>query len=148
MLSLAYDKDEEHMAWAAVRLGMSGRWLEPTHTIGIERDGETVCVVLFNTFVEKNACAHIVSDGFSRWASRPILAGLFAYPFIQCDLHRLTVPVPSSKRNVQIMALKLGFEFEGRLRNAYASGDDDVLFGMQRDDCPWLRYLPKEPRNG
>lgn len=148
MLSLAYGKDEEHMAWAAVRLGMSGRWPSDTRTIGVERYGDTVCVVAFNMFVEKNACAHIVSDGFGAWASRAILAGLFAYPFIQCDLFRLTVPVPSSKRNVQIMALKLGFKFEGRLANAYTNGDDDVLFGMQRDDCPWLRYLPKEPRNG
>lgn len=139
MLTLVYDNDDANMAWASQRLGRpSMTWAHGTKTIGIERDGETVCVALYNLFTEKSCCAHIVTDGSRRWATRQTLRALFAYPFEQCKLDRITLPIQSSNKLSTILAIKLGFQFEGRLANSYANGDDDVLLGMQRSRCPWL----------
>lgn len=143
MLSLAYDNDAAHMAWASERLGRAGMsWPADTVTIGVVKGDETVCAVLFNLFLEKTCCAHIVSDRSRAWATRGILAAFFAYPFVQCGLNRITLPAPSSKKDAIVFAVRLGFEFEGRLANVYENGDDEILLGMQRDKCPWL---PRNP---
>lgn len=138
-LALVYNNDDEHMTWAASRLGRPRMtWPSDTKTIGVESDGKLLCVVLYNLFLERGCAAHIVTDKSRAWATRPILRALFSYPFVQLDLQRLTLPVPSSNVPAMILAIKLGFQFEGRLANSYANGDADVLLGMQRSQCRWL----------
>ena len=114
------------------------QWPSDTTTIGVENDGELVAVALFNLFLGDGCAAHIATGGGRDWASRAMLAALFAYPFIQCGLVRITLPIARRNIKSQILALKLGFSFEGRLALG-SNGDDEILMGMLKRDCPWLR---------
>lgn len=136
--SMVYGNDDVHRAFAAERLEDAAMtWPADTVTIGIETDGALRAVVLFNLFMGKGCHAHIATDGARAWASRGALTLLFAYPFLQCDLHRVTLPIARRNIRSQVLALKLGFSFEGRLTDAW-SGDDEILMGMTRPECPWL----------
>lgn len=66
------------------------------------------------------------------------MAALFAFPFVQCELARITVPIARRNIKSQILSLKTGFSFEGRLARGH-NGDDEILMGMLREDCPWLK---------
>lgn len=135
---LVYGDDSRLCVWAAERLGTPDmEWPADTKTIGIESDGETVAVALFNLFLGEGCCAHIATNGARNWASRSALRALFAFPFIQVNLDRITLPIASQNITSQVLALKLGFSFEGRLRNG-ANGDDEIIMGMLREECPWL----------
>lgn len=137
--SLVYGDDARLRAFAAERLDEPAMsWPDDTITIGIETDGVLSAVALFNLFMGEGCCAHIATTGARDWASRTVLAALFAYPFVQCGLTRITLPIARRNIRSQVLALKLGFSFEGRLR-ANAEGDDEIIMGMLRTECPWLR---------
>ena len=67
-----------------------------------------------------------------------MLYGIFAYPFEQCGLRRVTAPISSKNKASLILVIKLGFMFEGRLVNGCTDGDQ-VIMGMLREDCPWTK---------
>ena len=139
MKHLVYNNDDAHMAWAGDMLRLTGPWPVDTKTIGIDDDGKLLCVVLYNMFVEASCTAHIVSTRDRNWATRSVLAAVFAYPFVQLGLNRITTPVARRNVDVQVFSLKLGFSFEGVLRGAHNDGDDEVLLGMLRSECRWIR---------
>lgn len=138
LLTLVYDRRDDLLAWAAEKMGSPNmQWAPDTATIGVAR-GDAVCAVAaYNIFSGSGCCAHIATDGSRTWASRGILAALFAYPFIQCGLDRITLPISRKNIRSQILALKLGFSFEGRLARNH-DGEDEILLGMLREECPWL----------
>ncbi len=125
------------LAWAAEKIGIN-RWPDDSQAVHVTRDGEMKAVVVYNTFFDVSCSAHIATDGKRDWANRGVLFGIFAYPFIQCDLRRITLPIASRNISAQILALKLGFVFEGRLVGA-RKDDDEILFGMLRERCIWTR---------
>lgn len=129
--------DRAHLDWAGERLGGIA-WPADSCSLAIEDDQGPRGVVVYNYFTETSCCAHIATNGRRNWATRAMLFGIFALPFLHHRLNRVTLPI--SVRNVpaQILALKLGFQFDGRLRNAQSDGDE-VLFGMLRDDCFWIK---------
>lgn len=136
--SLVYGQDGRHRDCAANWLQDPAlAWPADTVTIGIETDGALSAVVLFNLFMGRGCQVHIATDGARAWASRGALSMLFAYPFVQCDLARITLPIARRNIRAQVLALKLGFSFEGRLAQGWAD-DDEILMGMTRPDCPWL----------
>ena len=137
-LTLVYDRRDDLLAWAAEKMGSPNmQWAPDTATIGVERGDALCAVAAYNIFSGSGCCAHIATDGSRAWASRGILAALFAYPFIQCGLDRITLPISRKNIRSQILALKLGFSFEGRLARNH-DGEDEILLGMLREECPWL----------
>ena len=128
-------------AWAADRLGFGDgkKWPADTSALAIY-DGENLsATILFNCFFDGATCsAHIVTDGRRNWATRQMLYGIFAFPFLHCGLRRLTAPIASKNTDAVVNAIKLGFKFEGLLRHARAD-DDEVVLGMLRDECIWIK---------
>lgn len=115
-----------------------------THALGLEVDGEIYAVALYNAFTDMSCNIHIVSNGGKRWASRTFLSEAFVYPFVQLGLTRLTALVPSKNHNALTLDIRLGFQIEGRMREAMTD-DDVVVLGMLRRDCIWI---PEENRHG
>lgn len=137
-LSLVYGNDGANRLWAAERIGHGARFGDDSVTIGVERGGVLRAVAAYNLFTGRSCHAHIATDGSRAWASRGVLAALFAYPFRQCGVSRITLPIRASNRASIILAIKLGFEFEGRLVGA-CEGEDEMILGMLSENCPWLR---------
>jgi RimJ/RimL family protein N-acetyltransferase len=139
---LIYDDTERLLAWAQARIGM-GAFRDDARTIGLERDGELVAVVVYDNFSTADAHMHIASDGTGRWMNKELLLAAFAYPFAQLGLRRLTGVVPAKNARALAFDENIGFVREGY--HPHALPDDDVItLGLLKENC---RFLPKEYRH-
>lgn len=123
--------------WVLSRMG--GLWTPGRATaIGIEGpDGELRAGVLYEDYNGASLVAHIAGEG-RRWATREFLGRIFAYPFGQLGVRRITVVVPSSNTPSIRLAGRLGFTLEARLLQAHPDGDL-LVFCMFRSACRYLR---------
>lgn len=128
------------LEWARSRCGVvAPKWSPDAEALGV-LDGDALrAVIVFNAFYGDACCAHIASDHTRRWATRNILGGIFGYAFHYRRMNRLTAMIPAQNRNAILMAVKLGFQFEGRMRDAAVNGDDAVMLSMLKDECIWTR---------
>ena len=67
------------------------------------------------------------------------LRELFGKAFGEWGLSRLTVFVGKKHRRVRRLVERLGFELEGVKRRAFDGFNDECLYGMTADRCPWLK---------
>ena len=137
---LIYGQEDRLLPWAQERIGVSFR--SDAYTIGLEKDGELVAVVVYDTFSEVDCCTHIASDGTRPWMNKSLLLAAFAYPFIQLKLRRVTGMVPA--KNTQALAFDehIGFVREGYHPKALPD-DDLVSLGLLRENC---RFIPQGER--
>jgi|SRR5213595_165503 len=142
MSRLVYGEDERLLPWAAARIGLES-FRPDARTIGLERDGVLVAVVVFDGFSSVDANMHVASDGSARWLNRAFLAACFAYPFVQCRLRRVTGLVPATNRAALRFDEHLGFRREGYHPRATPTGGDLISLGMLREHC---RFIPAESR--
>ena len=127
---------ESEIAWASERLG-NVAWPADTCGLAIYQGERLAAVTLYNVFMGASCSAHIVTDGRRDWANRGMLRGIFAFPFDHLDRRRITLPIAERNVPAQVLALKLGFRFEGRLLNSLED-DNEVIFGMLRENCIWI----------
>lgn len=139
---LIYGNEGRLLPWAEARIGM-GKFRGDAFAIGLERDGQIVAVVVFDTFSAVDVHMHIASDGTRAWMSKSLLLAAFAYPFAQLKLNRVTGVVPAKNAEAVAFDLHLGFEPEGRCEKALPD-DDIIILGMQRSRC---RFITEEQRN-
>ena len=110
-------------------------------TLGLERDGVLLAVVVFDNFGETDVCMHIASDGSKAWMSKSLLLGAFAYPFLQLGLLRVTGLVPADNEAALAFDENLGFVREGYHPKAGPAGCDLISLGLLRSHC---RFIPKD----
>lgn len=134
---LVYGAEAELCAWASERIGQGDLWPADTVTIGLEQNGRTIAVGLFNRFDGSDCHMHIATDGRKNWASRGVLAAVFSFPFIQVGCRRITAPVASRNTASLVAAIKLGFVPEGLMARALPN-DDVARLVMFKERCPWL----------
>lgn len=142
MFRVIYDQDDRLIPWAEQRIGEKFR--SDARAIGQERDGQIVAAVVYDNFSNVDCNMHIASDGSGKWLTRELLVRAFAFPFIQCGFRRVTGLVPADNAEALKFDLHLGFEIEGRCREAMPDGSDVIVLGMLRRNC---RYIPTEARN-
>jgi RimJ/RimL family protein N-acetyltransferase len=136
---LTIDEQATLLRWAGKRLGIDS-WVADSHAIGIIDDVGKICgVVVFNTVQDQQAQIHVVTDGrFGKgFISPQLIATVFAYPFYELGVLRLTAPILIDNIAAQIVALRLGFRVEGRERAGFY-GQDRAIFAMLRGECMWL----------
>lgn len=138
---LIYGDEGRLLPWAAGRVGLI-KFRRDAYTIGLERDGGLVAVVVYDNFSDTDVNMHIASDGSRSWMNKELLVSAFAYPFIQLRLNRVTGMVPARNSAALAFDEHLGFVREGYHPKA-AHGDDIVSLGMLRENC---RFIPKEFR--
>lgn len=138
-----YGQESRLLPWACERIGVAS-FRRDAYTIGLERDGELVAVVVFEDFSECDASIHIASDGTGRWMNKELLIKTFAYPFIQLGLRRLTGRVPAKNKVALRFDENLGFVQEGICKHALKD-DDLVILGLLKENC---RFIPKGVSHG
>lgn len=140
--TLIYGQEERLLPWAEERIG-TGPFRRDAFTMGLEKDGELVAVVVFDNFSAVDCNMHIASDGTGRWMNKELLLSAFAYPFAQLKLNRVTGLVPAKKPEVVAFDQHLGFVIEGLCAKALPD-DDIVILGLLRSRC---RFITEEQRN-
>lgn len=99
--------------------------------------GDIQFVAIFDNFTEHDVEMNIASKG-NLSATRLFLKACYQYAFETCGKNRVTAKIKSdNSKSIQI-CLRLGFVYEGSLRNWFGEFDAYV-FGMLRKECKWLR---------
>lgn len=129
--------NESHLAWAGERQNVSA-WPADAKCLAIEGPDGLRCVVVYNWFTEASCYAHVATNGRKNFATRGMLYGLFAFPFLHCGHRRVTLTIAEKDIQTQVLAKRLGFKFEGVMRDALPE-DNHVVMGMTRDECPWIK---------
>jgi RimJ/RimL family protein N-acetyltransferase len=133
---LITDQHGRVAAWVAARAGCSEHaWAEYT-TIGLEREGELVGGVVFESFTGTNANIHVAGSG-PFWMTRAFLFAVFDYAFNQLKLKRLTGYVEAANERALDFDRKLGFVDEAVLKDAMPSGDV-VILCMRAEHCRFI----------
>jgi RimJ/RimL family protein N-acetyltransferase len=137
----AESEDTTRMVVWAERI-LSSEFAPDAQAIGIEAEGELRAACIFEGFTGYDCRVHIATAGTGRDLTKDYFIACFSYPFIQLGLSRLTGLVPSQNDQALRFDLHLGFQVEGRLREALP-GQDIVVLGMLRREC---RFIPRQYR--
>lgn len=135
--------DDRIMDWVAARIAgvpMHYRWTE-ARAIGLVEGGRILAGLVVHNYVAAagNCELSFAADG-AKWATRPSIRALLAYPFEQLALNRVTTMIAA--RNIRALRLneKLGFVREGLMRQG-AGNDDLVILGLLREETPlWMAF--------
>lgn len=130
---------ESIAAFVAQVQGQSEPWGNYT-AIGWVRRDELIAGVVYNNFSGAGVCAHIGAIPGRHWMTREFLGAIFAYPFDQLRLRRITGLVARKNKPARRFVENLGFRYEGCVRHALQN-DDWMLYGMLREEC---RFIARE----
>lgn len=140
VMRVTLDPQDALRAWAEPRFGLADcRLPDETICLGVvDQRGEIHAVVCLNAFYSHYASIHIASNGRRAWASPQVLRCIFGYAFDHLGLRRLNCIPSVNNLAAQILALRLGFEFEGRTRCGADDGSDGIVLGMLAENCRWI----------
>lgn len=139
MATVIYGQEERLLPWAQERVGVTFR--ADARTIGLERKGQLAAVVVFDNFSDTDAYIHVASDGSRAWLNRELLLSVFAYPFVQLGLLRLTGLVCADNADALAFDENLGFVREGYHPKAGPGGKDLVSLGLLREHCRFIQQV-------
>jgi RimJ/RimL family protein N-acetyltransferase len=121
-------------ARTAIQFGVDASQIE---AIGIvDADLRLIGGVVYSEFHGHDIRASIAVE--RRALSRSVLHQIFAYPFLQLAVRRITCLVRAGNDASARLAKKLGFTQEGIARQADATGEDLIIFGILRNECRWI----------
>ncbi|URQ76166.1 MAG: GNAT family N-acetyltransferase [Candidatus Ochrobactrum gambitense] len=106
-------------------------FVPPFTCMGIEKNGEIIAGVIFNVFEGNDVHFSAAGKGWTKG----FLAEVGDYVFRQLKCERMTALTEQEK--VMKLALRLGGQVEGKLRNHFGAGRDAILIGILKDDYPW-----------
>jgi RimJ/RimL family protein N-acetyltransferase len=135
---LIYGHDRELSLWAGSRLGLGGpvRGVDPI-AIGVARADRIVAVALFSNFQPPTIEVTFVTTT-PRWASREMIRGILAYPFLQLGCKRVTAVTETCNAPARSFLERLGFLQEGVHPDAFPSGEG-ISYGLLRRNAErWL----------
>lgn len=114
----------------------------PHNTIHMEKDGCITAVVVYNNYIRANSIdMHVVSSVAGKWLTRPFLATVFAYPFEQLGVRRVTARIGANNPKAEHFLRSLGFTHEGTIRKGWEPNIDLLIYGLLKEECRFL-----EPR--
>jgi|DEB19_MinimDraft_2_1074335.scaffolds.fasta_scaffold27836_2 RimJ/RimL family protein N-acetyltransferase len=138
MATVIYGQEDRLLPWAAERIGITFR--RDAYSLGLEKNGKIVAVVVFDTFSACDCCMHIASDGTKAWMNKGLLLATFAYPFTQLGFRRVTAMVPAKNTAALAFDENIGFVREGF--HPHGCPDDDLIsLGLLKENC---RFVTKE----
>jgi hypothetical protein len=122
--------------WVREKIPKVAKWTEGFKSLAALENGEIRGAVVYDAFTPYDCCIHVRLDKpgcKSNW----VLKQVFAYPFEQLGLKRITGLVGTGNLKGQQLCLWLGFVLEGR--KTFGLGDEDeLIYGMTAGSCPWL----------
>jgi RimJ/RimL family protein N-acetyltransferase len=108
------------------------------NALALVRKDVLVAGVIYNTYDEANVNMHIGALEGSKWLTQDFLFAAFDYPFNELGKKRITAIIRESNSQAREFVLNLGFSIEGELKDYYANGDTQMMYGMLRKQCRFL----------
>jgi RimJ/RimL family protein N-acetyltransferase len=105
--------------------------------IGIERDGEIVCGVMFDQHNGRSVQIHVALKPGARM-TKEWLHTLFWYAFCQLKVTKIIGIVESTNLAALKFDRHIGFRDEAVIRDAGRDGDL-IILSMIKNDCKYLR---------
>jgi RimJ/RimL family protein N-acetyltransferase len=137
-LKIWYGDDAEIATWVHARIPHMPTGFANMKTIGIcADDGSPRGAVVYHEYRGNDIQMSCAADS-RRWLTHDILRVLFAYPFEQLGVDRVTACVPASNRHTRRFVEGIGFQVEGIMRQGFR-GDDCVIYGLLRAECKWIK---------
>lgn len=134
---LVLDDKERFGDWAITKIPYVETWGSWYEAIGLERDGSPIAAVIYNRYTGTDISMSYAGTPGTQWLTKGFLRAMWAYPFLQLKVQRVTGLIASRNEASLQFAQRMGAKVEGRLRNALPD-DDQVLVGMIRSECRWV----------
>lgn len=114
----------------------------------LDPDAGIIAGIAFNKYDRWDVMIHVAAIEKSRWMSKALLFAVFDYPFNTLGCHRITALVAKKNLSSRELVTRVGFTFEGMLREGEkGTGDDLLAYGMLLRECRWLAYGNKLKEN-
>ena len=129
------------MGWNIVQGDSVGAWVAQQTTgsyhynataIGLEREGQVVAGVIYESFMDTTITCHIAIAGR---VNKKFLRAIFDYPFRVCNVDKIIAPVIADNDKSIKLVKNMGFTEEARIKR---SNGDMIFFTMLKDNCKFL----------
>jgi RimJ/RimL family protein N-acetyltransferase len=108
--------------------------------MGHIENGDIKWAVVFDNY-HKHGSIHIhIAVADRKYVTRRAIQAVFEYPFIQLGVKKLIGIVNSENAAAISFDLRLGFEIEAVIEDAYERGDMYIL-SMTPEQCRWIRGI-------
>jgi len=143
-MRLTIEDQEMHLTQAASLAGVD-RWPQDAEAVAImgDTDENPRGIFVVSHFTNGDCLINFVSNERKDWATPTLFHRLAAYLFEYKGLDRITATISVENTQSLILALKTGFQIDGRIRRGAIDGSDAILFSMLRDESPWLQKEPE-----
>jgi hypothetical protein len=103
------------MGWHIVQGDSVGVWVAEQTTgsyhcnssaIGLEREGQIVAGVIYESFMDTTITCHIAVAGRM---NKTFIAAIFNYPFIVCNVEKIVVPITEENDKSIKLVKNMGF---------------------------------------
>ena len=129
--------DDDVGRWITSRVPHGEQWVDGGGTaIGFVSGEKIVAGAAYFRYNGASLEVAFASES-PHWMSREGIRALFAYPFEQLRVKRLTAIPDASNHASRRLIEALKFTPEATLTQAAPDGDQ-VVYRMLRDECPWL----------
>jgi hypothetical protein len=134
-MRIVRDPRQVETAFQLAQVALNDGFYPPFACVAVEDDAGTIRgAAIFNDFAEKNIELTCVGPGaFTRDVRRELAH--IAFNVNGCN--RVTIRTAKSNQRLVRAAVRWGWKIEGLLRRWY-EGDDAVVLGMLREECPFL----------
>lgn len=129
------------MGWHIVQGDSVGAWVAEQTTgsyhcnssaIGLEREGQVVAGVIYESFMDTTITCHIAIAGR---VNKKFLRAIFDYPFRVCNVDKIIAPVIADNDKSINLVQNMGFTEEARIAR---SNGDMIFFTLLKDKCKFL----------
>lgn len=95
---------------------------------------EIVAVACYNNFYPGKDIEISFASDHPRWATKNSIREILGYPFFQLNVQRVSARAPKSNKKTRRLMKGIGFEEEGKLRNAGEDNEPLFIYGLIRED--------------
>lgn len=114
--------------------------LEGKTAIGRVEQGDIKWAVIYDHYEEGGSIQMHVAISDPKSISRRAIFAVFEYPFCQLGVKKVLAVVNSTNHAALTLDLRLGFEVECVIKDAYSMGDMYIL-SMTPEQCRWIRGI-------
>lgn len=126
---------EEVSKWVMSKTG--GMTHDKMTSLGWIRNNELVSGFVFDNWTGHNLLVHQRQD---KIASRKFWKAVAEYCFVTLGCKRITGSVSENNEKALALNKNIGFEEEGRMKEAGSNGEDLILMVLWKDKCRMLNW--------
>jgi len=128
--------------WRWVKAHVDCVLCEDSKGIVAERDGETVGVVILDSWAPNSCQVHLGATTPLVW-KHGLHKEVFRYVFEVCGREMILGLTPANNRTALRFNKHMGFRQTYVIKDGFAPGIDYIVHEMRRDECRWIENGPE-----